>query len=724
MKRASLALLFAVLVVGLPNLAVCEWMTEVVDRLPSGGNGGESSSIAVDSEGAIHIASHNQSLVHALQYSTNASGSWETIALDWATEDSSTAIAVDSSGKVHICYFNGYLPTHLRYATNASGTWVTSYVDEHHPLTWGTGKQASIVVDGADRVHILYAEKTSLLGGEHHLKHATNLSGVWAIETLGTGYGSQNSIAVDSADKVHVSYTTTDGLVYASNASGAWVHETAAADLPAHHSIAVDGSNNTHVCYTITGSPSELIYATRTSGTWEMISLGSAHPHYPHSIVADGFDGLHIAYTWEGIKLATNSSGTWVTESVAAGSGSSIALSGSDEVHISYWAGGLDYATNASGVWATTALPSPGDLGLGTSVVLDDLERVHVSYIDETNETLKYSTNASGEWVTESVCPSQGMLTSIALDGSGKVHISYGSGGLAYATNASGAWVTESVDPESGSSSSIAVDTAGNIHISYGKVMYATNSSGAWVTETVESEWNIEGPSSIALDSSDKVHIAYVARQYELEDSVKYVRKVSGAWVTEVLDSTQASACSIALDSSDRAHITYRRWDGENESLRYTTNAYGAWVEEAVESMLGVGWDISIALDRSDKAYISYTGEVGFLPPYFTLPALKVATNASGRWETWAAYSNHPMRYGEDNSIAVGSSGSVYMSHHGSDGTLLLTSGTPPASSGWGPASTMESESRGSHAFPTYLLLLGIPVGAIFLWRARSTGQR
>ena len=75
MKRTSLALLFAVLMVGPPVSSAFGWVTEVVDRSLSGGNGGGGSSIAVGPTGAVHIASINQSF-GCLQYTTNASGYW------------------------------------------------------------------------------------------------------------------------------------------------------------------------------------------------------------------------------------------------------------------------------------------------------------------------------------------------------------------------------------------------------------------------------------------------------------------------------------------------------------------------------------------------------------------------------------------------------------------------------------------------------------------------
>lgn len=97
------------------------WVTGVVDRLDTGGSGGRHTSIAVDSEGAIHVSSCNEAL-SALQYSTNALGSWVTTTADSAGNVGwDTSIALDDSGKVHISCFDS-TNSHLKYATNASGS--------------------------------------------------------------------------------------------------------------------------------------------------------------------------------------------------------------------------------------------------------------------------------------------------------------------------------------------------------------------------------------------------------------------------------------------------------------------------------------------------------------------------------------------------------------------------------------------------------------------------
>jgi len=219
-------------------------------------------------------------------------------------------------------------------------------------------------------------------------------------------------------------------------------------------------------------------------------------------------------------------------------------------------------------------------VGPFASLALDSDGFVHICYYDATNDHLKYATNSSGTWETEDADDTGqvGMHSSIAMDSSNKVHISYlGVGGLAYATNAAGSWEIEEVAPGQavGEYSSITLDSDGFVHISYydatdSELKYATNASGDWVSVTVDETGGVCLHSSIALDSSGSVHISYC---HSTIDGLKLKHATNasddGDWVTETVDFTDGEYTSIALDSDDFVHISYYA----NDNLKYANNA-------------------------------------------------------------------------------------------------------------------------------------------------------
>jgi hypothetical protein len=105
--------------------------------------------------------------------------------------------------------------------------------------------------------------------------------------------------------------------------------------------------------------------------------------------------------------------------------------------------GELKYAHGTAGAWSTEAIDSDGYVGMHTSVDLDSQDNVHISYhgwsTDYTTSFLRYTNNTAGYWAHETVNSGGkvGKYTSIAIDSSDKVHISYfdeGNSTLRYAS--------------------------------------------------------------------------------------------------------------------------------------------------------------------------------------------------------------------------------------------------------------------------------------------------
>ena len=283
---------------------------------------------------------------------------------------------------------------------------------------------------------------------------------------------------------------------------------------------------------------------------------------------------------------------TWLTETVDGPKHFSnfysraIAVDADGYPHIAYGEDRLYYAYYDGSNWRYETVDSSSGVGGYASIAIDLSGKVHISYFDSLNGNLKYATNASGSWVTTTVDKNyflDGSFTSIAVDKSGNVHISYYDtiyGDLKYATNTSGKWVMVTVDSSGnvGFYTSIALDKSGKIHISYydetnADLRYATNASGSWVTKTVDSDEDVGEHTSLVVDISNNVHISY---HDHTNGCLKYAHFDGFSWVTTTVDcdgwrSERGAYTSIAIDKAGKVHISYTtRFSDAN--LLYATN--------------------------------------------------------------------------------------------------------------------------------------------------------
>jgi hypothetical protein len=591
-------------------------------------------------------------------------GAWTTEAVDAPKLFSnfySRALAVDGSGNPHIAYGQDG----LYHAYHDGSSWQYETVDP----SGGVGQFASIAIDSTTGfLHISYYDE---INGD--LKYATNASGSWVIDVADNflDVGQYSSIALDSAGKVHISYYDSDRwkLKYATNKTDEWVASIVdnITYTGQYTSLAVDSSDYVHISYY--GSAS-LKYATNASGSWALTTVDSSANivGWYTSIAADTSGTIHISYhdfTDGNLKYATN-------HGVAPGFGNCTD---------SNWDCGI--VDNGGG-------GGGGDTGGYSSIAIDGLGTIHISYYDFNNMRLRYATNASGSWSSEPAdsAGDVGLYSSISIDSSEMVHISYYEwkeitvnneeiqipGEIKYATNASGSWVSEIIDSEGdvGGYTSVATDSSGYVYISYYDwenydLKYATNASGSWVTETVDNDVDVGVYNSIAVDSSGKTHISY----YDYDNGeLKYATNASGSWVITMVDNGGGGGdvgvfTDIALDSAGKVHISYNDW--KNGDLKYATNASGSWLKEPVDSSADVGWYTSIAVGTSNSLHISYYD--------YDNGDLKYAT---GTWGSWNVESvDNTGDVGQDTSIAVESSGTVHISYYdGTNEDLKYATGT------------------------------------------------
>jgi subtilisin family serine protease len=757
------------------------WITSIID---SSGDVGEYSSIAIDSNDRVHI-SYFGGPGYDLKYATNASGSWVTSIID--TSGTYTSIAIDSNNKAHISYYDSS-NRELKYASNSSGSWITYTVDS----SGSTWRYSSIALDLNNKAHISYYAVSG-----QDLKYATNISGAWDIYVIDSpgNVGEYTSIATDAYNNPHISYRdhTYGILKYATT-----YHE--GVDITASPVAISFGS-------VMVGASSEQTITVRNDGVEDLIigSIAQADPAAaPFSITSDNCSGMTVAPgtsctvavrfepASEGNFSDTfdipsndpdenpviiNVSGTGITpapditvapDSIDIGGvyignstdvtftltnngvedliircvdgtnqvdppfsfvvddcsavtlapgGSCIATVRFEPTAVGTFSEIFDIKSNdpdeslvivnlsgsgtagSSAVWKAETVDSGGSAGLYSSIVLDSSDAVHISYHDDTNADLKYATNSSGSWITETLDSdgNVGSFTSIAVDSSDNLYISnyeeiyeqcYGAakGNLKFATNASGAWMFDTVEygtdyycdniRDVGRETSMALDSSDSVHISYEEfvfrdlsctglsykcsyIKYATNASGNWVTEYVDraniGSYN-DVDSGMAVDSADNVHISYWG-----QGTLRYAAKSSGSWMIETIDGSAAVGQynDAAIDSLDTMHISY--YDATNGDLKYITNASGSWVASKVDSTGNAGMYTSIAVDSLDGLHVSYYDA--------TDGDLKYATNASGSWIDETLDNDGDV--GLYTSIAVDSNDKVHISYYDATNNAL-----------------------------------------------------
>ena len=224
----------------------------------------------------------------------------------------------------------------------------------------------------------------------------------------------------------------------------------------------------------------------------------------------------------------------------------------------------------------------------------------------------------SAQWVVETVDAddSSGLFSSLAIDGSGHLHVSYydsAQTALRYAYWGGASWITETVDNSGdvGEHTSLALDSAGDPHIAYyesggsnGWPRYAVDTGTGWVSETLSSTVDDAGRYiSLALDGSDRPHVSYP--DYGAGNWLRYAVK-DGSWQYEWVDTAGAvfGATSLALDGNGAPRIAYR--NSFSNSLLYASLDTG-WTISDVTGQNGGGYGASLALDASGTPHIVYS---------------------------------------------------------------------------------------------------------------------
>jgi hypothetical protein len=324
------------------------WSSEPVDV------GGIYSSLAVDSNGNVHVAyvSNEDSIKYAFRQT--GSGKWYSMFVDdlqgSAAAIATTSIALDPDQNPHICYTRGQ----IRYANWDGKKWHTQQLN---PGAGQVSYTCSVAVATDGTPHVTWYQYGAPDGSDYlHIKHATLQSGVWVARTLDLEpqTGKWQSIALDGGGNPHVSYDSfaSGALKYAFWDGKNWnlqvvdrrTAKRGISTLGMGNYLVLDRDGKAGISYY---DDSSLMYAWQQDKGWKIDTISDIASFgswigYHSSQVLDAEGHPHIAYDnagelehawWDGRDWHIQTIVPWGLEQYRA---SSIGIDKDQTLYISY----------------------------------------------------------------------------------------------------------------------------------------------------------------------------------------------------------------------------------------------------------------------------------------------------------------------------------------------------------------------------------------------------
>lgn len=266
---------------------------------------------------------------------------------------------------------------------------------------------------------------------EYDVFYVNNVSGAWSVPHNVTWNGILDSfatIAIDHQGNIHIAYARFDPsdmeIFYVNKTTSGWsIPENISRNDEEDTLVAIeaDSQGRVHMVWKV---GHEIFYANNVDGSWSLplnISQSRLGDDYP-SLALDSQDNVHIV--WEGrddspigdreIFYANNIEGEWVTTNVTKNDlfdiKPSMALDGEDNVHIAYiqldtasYEFGVFYVGRINEDWGTPVeISSSKEITYSTSLAIDGTGKIHVVFcqlenIGFDNEIL-YTNNRLGDW--------------------------------------------------------------------------------------------------------------------------------------------------------------------------------------------------------------------------------------------------------------------------------------------------------------------------------------
>lgn len=263
----------------------------------------DGSSIAVDADGAAHVAAYEpqgQDLV----YASNAGGAWTSVVLADAGDAGWRPVLRISPAGVRQIVFRvldeAGVESLARLSDSGSGWIREEIVATDYPIT-----SYAFAIDASGASHLAYTGMSNAL-----VYGRQAAGGAWSFETVPTSDVPQEvALAADAMGYVQMVYReATDGRLYGiSNDAGSWARSEIAEGARGAAVTFEEGASRLHLAY-FREDGADLVYARRdVGGNWESFDLDTAGDVGRHAAIAARNGAAVVAYqdrTQGALKIA------------------------------------------------------------------------------------------------------------------------------------------------------------------------------------------------------------------------------------------------------------------------------------------------------------------------------------------------------------------------------------------------------------------------------------
>ena len=348
---------------------------------------------------------------------------------------------------------------------------------------------------------------------------------------------------------------------------------------------------------------------------------------------------------------AGSASAAWNVQHVGStnidtGDNCSVAVDALGRPHVAFaakWKTDLYYACKTGATWTVQVLKTNCYPLNRAAINIDTNGRPHICFAGSIGGTaaVYHAYSQSGaSWTYEKIqnANSGGGLDS-AFDSSGKLHVSYfnGSDGtLRYAVKSGASW-SVSIFTNMGSASSIAVDSLGNPHISFipqwpAGMCYASKTSATWSVVTIDTNLAMNGNTSIAVDLLGRPHMSWLDWQLAAA-RVRYAYWNGTSWQKEYVEGAveQFNDLEVKHDGTPVISYFYKTATNAPYRLYVAEKSGGVWQKQVIEQNSATNdldvIQLGIVLDTSISPHLAYCNNWGM----GAIHNLKYATSPSGR---------------------------------------------------------------------------------------------